>query len=73
MYGPTPGGMVCKRGERFAAGRVSSPATVPELPDSAGNEHGAGPQVGIGASTSPTLAGYLTDHFGSSTAFLGLR
>lgn len=28
--------------------------------------------VGIGASTSPTLAGYLTDHFGSSTAFFGL-
>jgi MFS family permease len=28
--------------------------------------------VGIGASTSPTIAGYLTDHFGSSTAFLGL-
>jgi MFS family permease len=28
--------------------------------------------VGIGASISPTLAGYLTDHFGSSTAFFGL-
>ena len=28
--------------------------------------------VGIGASISPTIAGYLTDHFGSSTAFLGL-
>jgi predicted MFS family arabinose efflux permease len=31
-----------------------------------------GTAVGIGASISPTLAGYLTDHFGSSTAFLGL-
>jgi MFS family permease len=28
--------------------------------------------IGIGASMSPTLAGYLTDHFGSSTAFFGL-
>ena len=28
--------------------------------------------VGIGASMSPTLAGYLTDHFGSQVAFLGL-
>jgi MFS family permease len=28
--------------------------------------------VGIGASISPTLAGYLIDHFGSRTAFLGL-
>jgi MFS family permease len=28
--------------------------------------------VGIGASISPTLAGYLTDHYGSSTAFFGL-
>jgi MFS family permease len=31
-----------------------------------------GTAVGIGASISPTLAGYLTDHFGSSTAFFGL-
>src|SRR5206468_1991773 len=31
-----------------------------------------GTAVGIGASISPTLAGYLTDHFGSNTAFLGL-
>jgi MFS family permease len=31
-----------------------------------------GTAVGIGASISPTLAGYLTDHFSSSTAFLGL-
>ena len=31
-----------------------------------------GTAVGIGASISPTLAGYLTDTFGSSTAFLGL-
>jgi MFS family permease len=31
-----------------------------------------GTAVGIGASISPTLAGYLTDHFGSSAAFLGL-
>jgi MFS family permease len=31
-----------------------------------------GTAVGIGASISPTLAGYLTDHFGSSVAFLGL-
>jgi MFS family permease len=31
-----------------------------------------GTGVGIGASISPTLAGYLTDHFGSSVAFLGL-
>jgi len=28
--------------------------------------------VGIGASISPTLAGYLTDHYGSSAAFFGL-
>jgi predicted MFS family arabinose efflux permease len=28
--------------------------------------------VGIGASLSTTLAGYMTDWFGSSTAFLGL-
>lgn len=28
--------------------------------------------VGIGASASPTLGGYLTDHFGSQIAFLGL-
>jgi MFS family permease len=31
-----------------------------------------GTAVGVGASISPTLAGYLTDHFGSSVAFLGL-
>jgi predicted MFS family arabinose efflux permease len=31
-----------------------------------------GTAVGIGASISPTLAGYLTDHFSSSVAFLGL-
>jgi predicted MFS family arabinose efflux permease len=31
-----------------------------------------GTAVGIGASISPTLAGYLTDYFSSSTAFLGL-
>jgi MFS family permease len=31
-----------------------------------------GTAVGIGASFSTTLAGYLTDKFGSSTAFLGL-
>ena len=31
-----------------------------------------GTAVGIGASISPTLAGYLTDHFGSSVAFFGL-
>jgi MFS family permease len=31
-----------------------------------------GTAVGIGASISPTLAGYLTDTFGSSVAFLGL-
>lgn len=31
-----------------------------------------GTAVGIGASISPTLAGYLTDHFGSSAAFFGL-
>jgi len=31
-----------------------------------------GTAVGIGASISPTLAGYLTDHFGSSVAFLAL-
>ena len=31
-----------------------------------------GTAVGIGASISPTLGGYLTDHFGSSVAFLGL-
>ena len=28
--------------------------------------------VGVGASISPTLSGYLTDHYGSSTAFFGL-
>lgn len=31
-----------------------------------------GTAVGIGASISPTLAGYLIDHFGSSAAFFGL-
>jgi len=31
-----------------------------------------GTAVGIGASISPTLAGYLTDRFGSSVAFAGL-
>ena len=31
-----------------------------------------GMAVGIGASLSTTLAGYMTDWFGSSTAFLGL-
>jgi len=31
-----------------------------------------GTAVGVGASISPTLAGYLTDTFGSSVAFLGL-
>jgi MFS family permease len=31
-----------------------------------------GTAVGIGASISPTLSGYLTDHFGSTVAFLGL-
>jgi predicted MFS family arabinose efflux permease len=28
--------------------------------------------VGIGASLSATLAGYITDHFGSPAAFTGL-
>jgi predicted MFS family arabinose efflux permease len=28
--------------------------------------------VGIGASLSATLAGYISDHFGSASAFLGL-
>ncbi len=31
-----------------------------------------GTAVGIGASISPTLAGYLTDYFSASVAFLGL-
>jgi MFS family permease len=31
-----------------------------------------GTAVGIGASISPTLAGYLSDHFGSQVAFIGL-
>ena len=31
-----------------------------------------GTAVGIGASISPTLAGYLSDTFGSSVAFAGL-
>ena len=31
-----------------------------------------GTAVGIGASISPTLAGYLSDQFGSQVAFLGL-
>jgi predicted MFS family arabinose efflux permease len=31
-----------------------------------------GTAVGIGASISPTVAGYLTDHFSSRVAFLGL-
>jgi MFS family permease len=31
-----------------------------------------GSAVGIGASASTTLAGYLSDHFGSSIAFFGL-
>jgi MFS family permease len=32
----------------------------------------AGTAIGIGASMSPTYAGYLSDHFSSQTAFLGL-
>jgi MFS family permease len=32
----------------------------------------AGTAVGIGASMSPTYAGWLSDHFSSQTAFLGL-
>jgi hypothetical protein len=32
----------------------------------------AGTAVGIGASMSPTYAGYLSDHYSSETAFLGL-
>jgi MFS family permease len=32
----------------------------------------AGTAVGIGASMSPTYAGWLTDHYSSETAFLGL-
>jgi MFS family permease len=31
-----------------------------------------GTAMGIGASISPTLSGYLTDTFGSGVAFLGL-
>src|SRR4029078_4758756 len=31
-----------------------------------------GTAIGIGASISTTLAGYLSDHFGSQVAFLGL-
>jgi MFS family permease len=31
-----------------------------------------GTMMGVGASLSPTLAGYITDTFGSSTAFLTL-
>jgi MFS family permease len=31
-----------------------------------------GTAVGIGASISPTFAGYLTDYFSSGVAFLGL-
>jgi MFS family permease len=31
-----------------------------------------GSAVGIGASLSPVLAGYITDNYGSATAFLGL-
>jgi MFS family permease len=31
-----------------------------------------GTAVGIGASISPTLAGYLSDHFSSQIAFMGL-
>lgn len=31
-----------------------------------------GTTIGIGASMSPTYAGYLTDHYSSKTAFLGL-
>jgi len=31
-----------------------------------------GTAVGIGASISPTLSGYLTDYFSASVAFLGL-
>jgi MFS family permease len=31
-----------------------------------------GTAVGIGASISPTLAGYLSDRFGSPSAFIGL-
>jgi predicted MFS family arabinose efflux permease len=32
----------------------------------------AGTAIGIGASLSTTLAGYVSDHFGSATAFLVL-
>src|SRR5205085_7860637 len=31
-----------------------------------------GTAMGVGASISPTLSGYLTDYFGASAAFLGL-
>jgi len=31
-----------------------------------------GTAMGVGASISPTLSGYLTDQFGSAIAFLGL-
>jgi MFS family permease len=31
-----------------------------------------GTATGIGAAVSPTFAGYVTDHFGSTAAFLGL-
>jgi MFS family permease len=31
-----------------------------------------GTGAGLGAALSPTFAGYLTDHYGSQTAFLGL-
>ena len=31
-----------------------------------------GTMIGIGASASPTYAGYLSDHFSSPIAFLGL-
>jgi MFS family permease len=55
---------------------VLVPLMVADLTRGSGRFNSAqgivGMMIGIGASGSPTLAGYLADHAGSSAAFLGL-
>jgi MFS family permease len=55
---------------------VMVPLTVADLTRGTGRfnltQGVVGTMMGIGASTSPTLAGYMSDSFGSSIAFLGL-
>ena len=55
---------------------VMVPLTVADLTRGTGRfnltQGIVGTAMGIGASLSPTLAGYMSDAFGSSVAFLGL-